>query len=203
MVMMVPSKARFVYAFGENGDRSPLSASEPRIVSHDMANAQDPDGRTGTPSPRPLDATDRLLIEALQQDGRLSVNELAARISVSRANAYQRLDRLRATGVIKGFTAVVDPAAIGLTISALILANVEQHAWRAARDTLRHLPGLQYLAMTTGGFDFALLVRVADVETLRDVVLDRLQGMPEVRSTQTVFVLDEDDLLAFGARAST
>jgi DNA-binding Lrp family transcriptional regulator len=133
----------------------------------------------------------------------MSMNELAAEVSVSRATAYQRLERLRAAGVIRGFTAVVDPAAVGLTIAALILANVEQHAWRAARDKLRHLPGLQYLAMTTGGFDFALLVRVADVETLRDVVLDRLQGMPEVRSTQTVFVLDEDDLLAFGTRFDT
>jgi DNA-binding Lrp family transcriptional regulator len=150
-----------------------------------------------------LDATDRQLVAALQRDGRMSVNELAAEVSVSRATAYQRLERLRAAGVIRGFTAVVDPAALGLTIAALILANVEQHAWRAARDKLRHLPGLQYLAMTTGGFDFALLVRVADVETLRDVVLDRLQGMPEVRSTQTVFVLDEDDLLAFGSRFET
>jgi DNA-binding Lrp family transcriptional regulator len=142
-------------------------------------------------------------LAALQRDGRISVNELAAEVSVSRATAYQRLERLRAAGVIKGFTAVVDPAAVGLTIAALILANVEQHAWRGAREKLRHLPGLQYLAMTTGGFDFALLVRVADVETLRDVVLDRLQGMPEVRSTQTVFVLDEDDSLAFGARLAS
>jgi DNA-binding Lrp family transcriptional regulator len=149
---------------------------------------------------RELDATDRQLLAVLQRDGRISVNELAAEVSVSRATAYQRLERLRATGVLKGFTAVVDPAAVGLPIAALILANVEQHSWRTAREKLRHLPGLQYLAMTTGGFDFALLVRVADVETLRDVVLDRLQGMPEVRSTQTVFVLDEDDLLAFGAR---
>jgi DNA-binding Lrp family transcriptional regulator len=149
---------------------------------------------------RVLDATDRHLLAVLQRDGRISVNELAAEVSVSRATAYQRLERLRAAGVLKGFTAVVDPAAAGLSIAALILANVEQHAWRAARDKLRHLPGLQYLAMTTGGFDFALLVRVADVETLRDVVLDRLQGMPEVRSTQTVFVLEEDDLLALGAR---
>jgi DNA-binding Lrp family transcriptional regulator len=139
-------------------------------------------------------------VAALQRDGRLSINELASQIMVSRANAYQRLERLRTAGVIRGFTAVVDPAAIGLGISALILVNVEQHSWRQARDTLRHLPGLAYLALTTGGFDFALLVRVPDVETLRDVVLDRLQGMAEVRSTQTVFVLEEDDLLAAGGR---
>ena len=95
--------------------------------------------------------------------------------------------------MITGFTAVVDHARAGLALAALILVNVEQHAWREARAKLQQLPGLHHLALTTGGFDFALLVRVPDVETLRDVVLDRLQGMPEVRSTQTVFVLDEDD----------
>jgi DNA-binding Lrp family transcriptional regulator len=49
------------------------------------------------------------------------------------------------------------------------------------------------VALTAGGFDFVLLVRVPDVETLRDVVLEGLQGMRGVRSTQTMFVLDEDD----------
>jgi DNA-binding Lrp family transcriptional regulator len=168
------------------------------VVAHDL----DAAGRSAGATARALDAVDRRLLGVLQRDGRISVNELAAEVSVSRANAYQRLDRLRRTGVIRGFTAMVDSRAVGLTVSALILANVEQHAWRTARDKLRHLPGLAYLAMTTGGFDFALVVRVADVETLRDVVLDRLQGMPEVKSTQTVFVLDEDDLLPMGGRVS-
>src|SRR5204863_10114324 len=93
-----------------------------------------------------------------------------------------------------GFTAMIDHARAGLALAAFILVNVEQHSWQEARAKLRQHPGLHHLALTTGGFDFALLVRVLDVETLRDVVLDRLQGMPESRSTQTVFVLDEDDL---------
>lgn len=164
------------------------------IPSRSVATTRDSAGRSAVT----LDATDRRIVAQLQLDGRLSVNELATRVSISRANAYQRLDRLRRTGVITGFAAVVDHAQMGLTVAALILVNVEQHAWRDARDKLRHLPGLHYLALTTGGFDFALLVRVADVDTLRDVVLDRLQGMPEVRSTQTVFVLDDDDLLLCG-----
>jgi DNA-binding Lrp family transcriptional regulator len=151
---------------------------------------------TRTPSRRSaaaLDAVDHRILDELRADGRLSMNELAARVSISRANAYQRVERLRGDGVITGFTAVIDHARAGLALAALILVNVEQHSWREARAKLQQLPGLHHLALTTGGFDFALLVRVADVETLRDVVLDRLQGMPEVRSTQTVFVLDEDD----------
>jgi len=144
------------------------------------------------PSTTSIDETDRRILDVLQDDGRVSVSELAVRASVSRATAYQRLERLRHDGVITRFTALVDPARVGLGIAALILVNVEQHGWRAARERLRTLPGLQYLALTSGGFDIVLLVRVETVETLRDVVLDRLQAIPEVRSTQTVFVLDED-----------
>jgi DNA-binding Lrp family transcriptional regulator len=143
------------------------------------------------PASAPLDDVDRRIVAALVDDGRLSVNELATRVGVSRATAYTRLDRLRETGVITGFTATVDPAKVGLGVAALILVNVEQNEWRAARDELLQLPGVEYLAFTSGGFDMVVLVRVPSIEALRDVVLDHLHGATHVRSTQTVFVLDE------------
>lgn len=139
----------------------------------------------------PLDEVDRRIITALVEDGRLSVNELASRVGVSRATAYTRLDRLRSDGVITGFTATVDPAKVGHGVAALILVNVDQNEWRAARDELLQLPGVEYLAFTSGGFDMVVLVRVASIEALRDVVLDHLHGATHVRSTRTVFVLDE------------
>src|SRR5690606_19350946 len=96
---------------------------------------------TRTPSaPLPLDDVDRRIVAALVADGRLSVNELASRVGVSRATAYSRLDRLRTEGVITGFTATVDPAKIGHGVAALILVNVDQNEWRAARDELLELP---------------------------------------------------------------
>jgi DNA-binding Lrp family transcriptional regulator len=142
-----------------------------------------------------LDPTDRRLIEVLRQDGRCSVNELAERAGVSRANAYQRLARLRTGGVITGFTVRTDPRRTGLTVAALVIVNADQHSWRHVLEQLRQLPGARYVALTAGGFDFVVLVRVADVETLRDVILERLQTMPGVRSTQTMFILEEYDQL--------
>jgi DNA-binding Lrp family transcriptional regulator len=139
-----------------------------------------------------LDDVDRMLVRELVGDGRLSVNALAERANVSRATAYGRFRRLCDSGVIRGFSAVVDPARVGLPITALILVNVEQSKWQAVRDELMALPGLEYLAFTSGGFDMVLLVRVPDVVALRDVVLVRLHGSRHVRSTQTIFVLDED-----------
>ncbi len=141
--------------------------------------------------PSGLDETDRRILHELVTDGRLSVNALAERASVSRATAYGRLKRLTDEGVITRFSAVVDPAKVGLPIAALILVNVEQHDWQIAKDELAGLPGLEYLAFTSGGFDMVLLVRVPDVVALRDVVLVRLHGSPHVRSTQTIFVLDD------------
>ena len=138
-----------------------------------------------------LDDVDRRMIDLLREDGRMSVNELATRVNVSRANAYQRLARLKETGVLQRFTVDVDPKRMGLSVTAFILADIDQHKWRDLADRLVELPGLEYLGFTTGTFDLVLLVRAPDMETLRDVVLDRLQAMPEIRTTQTSFVLEE------------
>lgn len=138
-----------------------------------------------------LDETDLAIVAALVEDGRLSVNELARRVNVSRATAYARLDRLRSSAVITGFTAVVDQAKLGLPLAALLLLNVDQHSWRELSEELRHLPGFEYLALTSGEFDMVLLVRVPDIAALRDVVLVKLTSLPEIRTTRTVFVLDE------------
>ena len=146
---------------------------------------------TGT-ADRPLDEVDRRILSELIADGRLPVNELARRAGVSRATAYARFDRLLADRVVTGFRADVDPAVLGYSITALILVNVDQGDWSSVREQLVHLPGFEYLAVTSGGFDFVVIVRVHDIASLRDVVLHRLHRIKAVRSTQTVFVLDED-----------
>lgn len=138
-----------------------------------------------------MDTVDHQLVEALRADGRLSVNELATRVSVSRATAYQRLGRLQRDGVIRRFTVDVDPQRMGLPIAALVLVNVVQHAWRGVGDKLRRLPGVEWLALSTGTFDYVLLVRAPDIDHLRDVILDGLQAIPEVQSSQTLLLLDE------------
>jgi DNA-binding Lrp family transcriptional regulator len=138
-----------------------------------------------------IDDIDRSLLRVLIDDGRISMNELAARTGVSRATAYSRVERLQRHGVITGFTATVDPAKAGFGVTALILLNVRQSDWRVARDQLLAVPGVVYLAMTSGAFDMVMLVRAPDVHHLRDVVLGELHDIGQVRSTQTIFVLEE------------
>jgi DNA-binding Lrp family transcriptional regulator len=139
-----------------------------------------------------LDDVDRAIVGLLRDDGRMSVNEVASHVHVSRATAYARLERLRGTGVITGFSAEVDAAKIGLPVTALILVNLEQRNWPSVHDALGAIPGVEWSAFTSGTFDMALLVRMKDVQALRDVVLVQLHGLKFVKSSQTVFLLDEE-----------
>lgn len=138
-----------------------------------------------------LDAVDREILQVLAEDARISVAALAERAGISRAAAYTRLDTLRDSGVIDGFSVRVNPARAGLGVTAIVLISGRQPAWRSLRRRLVSMPEIEYCAFTTGEYDALLVVRVPDVETLRDVVLERLQASEEIRATQTIFVLEE------------
>ena len=144
-------------------------------------------------SDRRIDDVDRAIVAALVDDGRLSLTDLADKVNVSRSTAHARLQRLRDDRVITGFRAVVDPAAIGLGIAALVFVDIEQHDWRSKRDELLAIEGVQYLAMCAGRFDMMLLVRAPSIAAFRDVLLQQIQEFPGVKSTETVFILDEVD----------
>lgn len=143
--------------------------------------------------PGRVDDVDRTLLDLLRTNSRRAVSELATRAHISRASAYRRLRRLEDAGVIADYTIRMDPAALGVGVAAIILISCDQGSWRSARRKLIDVPGVEHLAATTGSFDFVMRVRVADAETLRDVVLGNLHAISEIRATQTLFVLDEVD----------
>ncbi|MUL42836.1 Lrp/AsnC family transcriptional regulator [Streptomonospora sp. PA3] len=141
-----------------------------------------------------LDDVDHAIIDLLRADGRMSIRAVAEQAHISRANAYARLDRLRSNGVIRGFTAVIDHEKYGNGLAAYVSVRIEQHSWERFRDYLSDIPEVDHAALVSGDVDLLLLVRVADAAALRTFVLERLQRIPEVRSTQTMFILDEPAL---------
>ncbi|MGV9311009.1 Lrp/AsnC family transcriptional regulator [Streptomyces sp. NPDC003691] len=151
--------------------------------------------RTGQgPAARPLDAVDRDILRILRADGRASIRSVAERVHVSRANAYARINRLLDDGVIRGFSARIDHERAGQGASAYITLKIVQNSWRTVREQLEKLPGATHIALVSGDFDVLLLVHTRDNRTLRELVLTRLQSMPEVLSTRTLLVFEETDL---------
>jgi DNA-binding Lrp family transcriptional regulator len=141
--------------------------------------------------PATLDDTDRALVELLRGDGRASVRALADELHISRATAYARLDRLQREGVITGYAARVDPERYGYGISAYVYLKISQHSWKAVRRRVQQIDEVWHAALVSGENDLVLLVRTRDAGSLRDLVLNDLQTMPDVVSTQTVLILDE------------
>ncbi|MFG2561131.1 Lrp/AsnC family transcriptional regulator [Streptomyces sp. NPDC048496] len=138
-----------------------------------------------------LDSVHFKILDVLRTQGRISVAALAERIGVSRANAYTRLEALRADGVISGFSARVDPGRLGLDICALVFVSVRQELWKQFRATLAQMPEVEYCAITTGQHDAMIQIRVPDVGAVHRLVTDRLANVPAVRATETVIILDE------------
>jgi DNA-binding Lrp family transcriptional regulator len=142
-------------------------------------------------SDRQIDSVDRALISAVSKDARISLTDLAEKLNVSRSTAHTRLQRLRDENVITGFTATVDPQALGLGVAALVFIDIEQHDWRTLRAELAAIPGVEYLAMCAGRFDLMLIARAESIPALRDVLLEKIQRIAGVRSTESVVILDE------------
>ncbi len=156
--------------------------------------AEGPDDSSALPPPRPLDAIDQDILKMLQADGRASIRSVAERVHVSRANAYARINRLIEDGVIRGFGARVDHERAGQGTSAYITLKIVQNSWRTRSATSSERSrGLAHRA-GGGDFDVLLLVHTLDNRSLRELVLNRLQAIPEVLSTRTLLVFEEEDL---------
>ena len=138
-----------------------------------------------------MDDVDRRIVEALRADGRMSMRALADLVHVSRASAYARVARLESEGVITGYAAVIDPVRAGYALSAYVYLDIAQRSWKSVRAQLLTMPEVDHIAFVSGEHDILLRVRARDAVSLRDVVLTRLQDIPEVRSTQTVLIFEE------------
>ncbi|MEV5000894.1 Lrp/AsnC family transcriptional regulator [Nocardioides sp. LML1-1-1.1] len=138
-----------------------------------------------------MDAADRAILDILRADARTSIREVANQVGISRASAYARVKRMTDERVIRRFTVDVDPAAEGLGLSAYVHVRTKQNSWKSFRTKAWQLEEAAHVALVTGDFDCVILVRARDADHLRELVLERIQALPEVVATQTVLVFEE------------
>ncbi|MGO1549058.1 MAG: Lrp/AsnC family transcriptional regulator [Nesterenkonia sp.] len=148
-------------------------------------------GQRRSVRPRRVDAMDQAILTALSRDARQSVTSIAEQLHLSRANAYDRIARLRSSGVLKGYTAVIDPRAAGLETAAYVFVTLKQDDWEVLRRALAEDPAVRHLALVGGQYDAVLLVRTSSVEELRRVIFERIQSLNCVQATQTALIFDD------------
>ncbi|MEL7254278.1 MAG: Lrp/AsnC family transcriptional regulator [Pseudomonadota bacterium] len=143
------------------------------------------------PNPAKLDATDRKIIRALQQNGRMSNLDLSAKVNLSPSPCLRRLRNLERAGVIKGYSIDVDAAAYGLPVMAFVRVSLEKHSEDTVtefEDRVRAIPEVLECFVMTGLSDYLLRVVVSDLEDYERFVRQRLHPMGGISSIDSSFV---------------
>jgi Lrp/AsnC family transcriptional regulator, leucine-responsive regulatory protein len=133
--------------------------------------------------PANMDKVDRSILAVLDTDGRISNAELAQRVGLSPSPCLRRVRRLERTGVIRGYRAVIDPAAIGRSLRVLVGVRLVRHARTdvlAFERAVTKLPEVRYTFHVVGNYDYILQVEVADLPAYENFHANQLANLPSI-----------------------
>ena len=143
---------------------------------------------------RPLDRTDRLILQCLQEDGRISNVALARKVNLTPTPCLERVRRLEREGYIRGYTALLDPAMVdaGLLVFVEIdLLRTSPDAFRSFRREAMKLPELLECHLVSGNFDYLLKARVKDMQEYRRLLGEKILALPGVSDSRSYVVMEE------------
>ncbi|MFI7243083.1 Lrp/AsnC family transcriptional regulator [Streptomyces qinglanensis] len=139
-----------------------------------------------------MDDMDRQILAELQNDGRLTVTELAARVGLSLSPCHRRLRELERSGAIRGYRAVVDSDAVGLTFDALVFVTMRQEdrtTISAFEQALTELPQVVQAQRLFGDPDYLLRVITADLPAFQRLYDENLATLPGVQRLSSTLVM--------------
>lgn len=137
-----------------------------------------------------MDDIDTKAVQALSAHGRITWAELAGVLGLSPPSAADRVHRLEERGVIRGYTALVDPEAVGLGLAAFVAVTLERPEHRGPfLERMRRLGNIVECHHVAGEYDYLLKVRCRDTRDLERVISDEIKAGPGVTRTLTTVVL--------------
>jgi Lrp/AsnC family leucine-responsive transcriptional regulator len=140
-----------------------------------------------------LDVFDLRILDAVQRDGRVAAATLAEQVPLSPSQIHRRLQRLEAEGVVAGYHARLDPAALGLGLKVLLSVSLESHDVAATdrfRSAVRRLPAILSCYAVTGEADYLLEVVTPDLAAFSAFLSRDLLTLKGVRAVRSNIVLD-------------
>lgn len=140
-----------------------------------------------------IDRYDRRILEVLQEDGRISNQELAERIGLSPSPCLRRVRALEESGVIAGYRAVLDARQLGLTLLALIHISMDRHTPERFANFEKQVAALpevlECLLITGQDADYQLKVVVRDMDAYQALLLDKITRIEGVSGVHSSFVM--------------
>ena len=143
--------------------------------------------------PADLDDVDRRLLALLHADARMSNSALADAVGIAASTCHGRVRRLQDIGVIRGYYADIDPAAIGLSLQAMVSVTLQSNARSKIRNfiqQIRRKPQVMDVYFLAGADDFIIHVAARDTDDLRAFVVENLNADADVAGTQTSLIFE-------------
>lgn len=137
-----------------------------------------------------MDSKDRQIIRALQQNGRMTNQELSETVNLSPSPCLRRLRNLEAAGAIQGYSAKVDAKIYGLPITVFVRVKLERHDAEDVKRFERQVRGIEEILechVLTGAMDYQLRVVVPSLDAYEDFVRTRIHTIGGVASIDTTF----------------
>ncbi|MGN6781833.1 MAG: Lrp/AsnC family transcriptional regulator [Marmoricola sp.] len=139
-----------------------------------------------------MDGIDRNILAILQQDGRVTLTELADRVGLSVSRCQRRVRELEGTGVIRGYRAVVDAAALGHGFAVLLFVTLDRPAGvRDFEGALVEVPQVVEAQRLFGEPDYLLRVVSADLGSYQELYESTLVNLPGVRGMTSTLVMKQ------------
>jgi len=141
-----------------------------------------------------MDAIDRKIVSALQADGRLTNQELSERVGLSPSPCLRRVRNLERSGVIRGYTAVIDQERYGLPINVFVSIRLERQTDAALKAFERGIEGLDEVMecyLMTGSRDYLLRVASDSLKSYERFVREVLAALPGVASIESSFAFSQ------------
>ena len=142
----------------------------------------------------PLDRLDLKILDALQEDGRMTNLKLAETVALSPTAVLSRVQRLTKDGYILGYEARLNPAQLGagmLVFVEVLLDRTTPNVFEAFKAAVQVYPEIMECHMVAGGFDYLLKTRMSDMAAYREFAGTVLWQLPGVRETRTYAVMEE------------
>lgn len=136
----------------------------------------------------------RKILEALQEDSRLTVQQISERVGLSATPCWKRIKDLEARGVITGYSVRVDRKKVGLHLMAIAEVNLAQHTTKAVaafEAAVAATPQIVRCYSTTGQADYQLTIMAPDIEQYEQLLIGQLFKLPGVAHVRTSIVLRE------------
>ena len=143
---------------------------------------------------RDLDRIDLKILDILQREGRISVTELAERISLSATPCSDRIKRMEREGVISGYHARVNPAALGKNLLVFLeikLSAKSGDVFDKVKKELLYVPEVMECHLVSGDFDYLVKARLTEMNEYRGLLGEILKRLPASAESRSYVVMEE------------